>query len=181
MYVDKRLADVQAVQALSRLNRVCPDKEDTFVLDFVNAPEEIQRAFQRYYDTAPLVTGKPDARQLYGLRAEIYGAFIVQEIEAEQFAAVFFKARRKESPTDNALMNSIVDKAVGRFAEATEDGKEELRNRLESFRRLYSFLSQVIPFGDSKLEKFDAYLRFLETKLPPREGTGHLDLDDEVS
>jgi type I restriction enzyme R subunit len=77
-------------------------------------------------------------------------------------------------------MNSIVDKAVGRFQEAGEDGKEELRNRLEAFRRLYSFLSQVIPFGDSKLEKFDAYLRFLETKLPVRPGTGRLDLDDDV-
>ena len=180
MYVDKRLADVQAVQTLSRLNRVCPGKEDTFVLDFVNEPAEIQVAFQRYYDTAPIITGKPDARQLYSLRAEMYASFLVQELEVEQFAAVFFKPRRKESPTDNALMNSIVDKAVGRFAEATEDRQEELRNRLEAFRRLYSFLSQVIPFGDSKLEKFDAYLRFLETKLPPREGTGRLDLDDDV-
>jgi type I restriction enzyme R subunit len=126
--------------------------------------------------------GKPDARQLYSLRAEIYGAFIVQEVEVEQFAAVFFKPRRleKASQTDHALMNSIVDKAVGRFTEATQDGKEELRNRLESFRRLYSFLSRVIPFGDSKLEKFDAFLRFLETKLPVREGTGRLNLDDDV-
>jgi type I restriction enzyme R subunit len=157
-----------------------PGKEDTFVLDFVNDPEEIQKAFHRYYDTAPIITGKPDARQLYSLRAELYGAFIIQEIEVEQFAAVFFKPRRKESPTDNALMNSIVDKAVGRFAEATEDAKEEFRNRLEAYRRLYSFLSQVIPFGDSKLEKFDAYLRFLETKLPVRVGTGRLDFDDDV-
>ncbi len=180
MYVDKRLADVQAVQTLSRLNRTFPGKEDTFVLDFVNEPEEIQKAFQRYYDTAPIITGKPDARQLYSLRAELYASFIIQELEVEQFAAVFFKPRRKESPTDNALMNSIVDKGVGRFAEATDDGQEELRNRLEAFRRLYSFLSQVIPFGDSKLEKFDAYLRFLETKLPVREGTGRLDLDDDV-
>ncbi len=101
-------------------------------------------------------------------------------MEVEQFAAVWFKPRRKEMPTDNALMNSIIDKAVGRFAEASEDGKEEFRNRLETLRRLYSFLSQVIPFGDSKLEKFDAYLRFLATKLPVRPGTGHLDLDDDV-
>jgi len=182
MYVDKRLADVQAVQTLSRLNRMCPGKEDTFVLDFVNDPEEIQKAFQRYYDTAPNITGTPDARQLYTLRAELYGSFILQELEVEQFAAVYFKPRRsdKPSPTDHALMYSIVDKAVGRFEQATEDGKEELRNRLESFRRLYSFLSQVIPFGDSKLEKLDAYLRFFETKLPGREGTGRLDLDDDV-
>ncbi len=67
MYVDKRLADVQAVQTLSRLNRTHPGKEDTFVLDFVNDPEEIQRAFQRYYDTAPVITGQPDPRQLYSL------------------------------------------------------------------------------------------------------------------
>ena len=83
MYVDKRLADVQAVQTLSRLNRTFPGKEDTFVLDFVNGPEEIQKAFQRYYDTAPIITGNPDARQLYSLRAELYGAFIIQEIEVE--------------------------------------------------------------------------------------------------
>lgn len=180
MYVDKRLGDVQAVQTLSRLNRTFPGKEDTFVLDFVNEPEEIQKAFQRYYDTAPILTGEPDARQLYALRAEVYAAFIIQEIEVEQFAAVFFKPRRMETLTDNALMNSIVDKAVGRFGDANEDAREELRNRLDAFRRLYSFLSQVIPFGDSKLEKFDAYLRFFEKKLPVREGTGHLDLDDNV-
>lgn len=180
MYVDKRLADVQAVQTLSRLNRTFPGKEDTFVLDFVNDPAEIQKAFQRYYDTAPVITGRPGPRQLYSLRAELYASFIVQELEVEQFAAVWFKPRRKETPTDNALMNSIIDKAVGRFEEASEDSKEELRNRVEAFRRLYSFLSQVIPFGDSKLEKFDAYLRFLETKLPVRAGTGHLDLDDDV-
>jgi type I restriction enzyme R subunit len=180
MYVDKRLADVQAVQTLSRLNRMYPGKEDTFVLDFVNEPEEIQRAFQRYYDTAPIITGVPDARQLYALRSEMYGTFIVQEIEVEQFAAVFFKPRLKESPTDHALMHSIADKAVGRFLEASGDGQEEFRNRLDAFRRLYSFLSQVIPFGDSKLEKFDAYLRFLETKFPVREGTGRLNLDDDV-
>ncbi len=102
----------------------------------------------------------------------MYGTYIVQEIEVDQFAAVFFKPRRKESPTDNALMNSIVDKAVTRFEQAIGDDQEKLRNRIESFRRLYSFLSQVIPFGDSKLEKLDAYLRFLETKLPAREATG---------
>jgi type I restriction enzyme, R subunit len=160
MYVDKRLADVQAVQTLSRLNRTFPGKEDTFVLDFVNDPEEIQKAFQRYYDTPPTAVGKPDPRQLYTLRAELYAYFIIAEIEVEQFAAVWFKPRRKETPTDNALMNSIIDKAVGRFEGASEDDREEVRNRVDAFRRLYSFLSQVIPFGDSKLEKFDAYLSF---------------------
>ena len=77
-------------------------------------------------------------------------------------------------------MNRSAD-GFGRHApRLLEDGREELRYRLEAFRRLYSFLSQVIPFGDSKLEKLDAYLRFLETKLPVREGAGRLYLDDDV-
>ncbi len=180
MYVDKRLADVQAVQTLSRLNRTCTGKEDTFVLDFVNDPEEIQAAFQKYYHTAPVATEHPDPRQLYNLRAEIFGKHIVYEIEVEQFAAVFFRNDQKETLTGHALMNSIVDKAVKRFEDASEEDQEELRDRSEAFGRLYSFLSQIIPFGDSKLEKLDAYLRFFKTKLPGRAGSGPLDLDEEV-
>ena len=76
-------------------------------------------------------------------------------------------------------MNSIIDKAVQRFDEAAEEPQQELRDRAGAFRRLYSFLSQVIPFGDSKLEKLDAYLRFLETKLPVPPG-GPLNLDGDV-
>src|ERR1039458_4653556 len=52
MYVDKRLADVQAVQTLSRLNRIYPGKQETFVLDFVNEAEGIQQAFQPYFELA---------------------------------------------------------------------------------------------------------------------------------
>jgi len=178
MYVDKRLADVQAVQTLSRLNRTHPGKEDTFVLDFVNDTEEIQKAFQRYYDAPPLVMQQPEARLLYDLRAEIYGLHIVYETEVEQLAAVFFRPR--QTPTDHALLNSIIDKAVQRFQTAAPDQQEELRDRMEAFSRLYSFLSQVIPFGDSKLEKLDAYLRFLGTKIGARPGSGRLNLDDEV-
>jgi type I restriction enzyme R subunit len=180
MYVDKRLADVQAVQTLSRLNRTCPGKEETFVLDFVNKPEDIQEAFQRYYDAAPVLTNQPEPRQLYDLRANIYATHIVYEIEVEQFAAVFFRQSQRENPTGSALMNSIIDKAVGRFEEAGEEQQEEVRDRTDAFRRLYSFLSQVIPFGDSKLEKLDAYIRFLETKLPERLSGGRLNLDDDV-
>jgi type I restriction enzyme, R subunit len=179
MYVDKRLADVQAVQTLSRLNRTCPGKEDTFVLDFVNDPEEIQVAFQRYYDAPPILTGDADPRQLYNLRAEIFSTHLVYEIEVEQFAAEFFKPGKKDNLTGNALMNSIVDKAISRFEQATDDEREQIRSRTQAFRNLYSFLSQIIPFGDSKLEKFDAYLRFLATKLPAR-SAGPLSLDDEV-
>jgi type I restriction enzyme R subunit len=167
MYVDKRLADVQAVQTLSRLNRTHPGKEDTFVLDFVNEIEEIQKAFQRYYDAAPVVTQQPEARLLYDLRAEIYGLHILYEIEVEQFAALFFRPKETPTPTEYALLNSIIDKAVQRFQAAAPDQQEELRDRMEAFSRLYSFLSQVIPFGDSKLEKLDATFASSRPKSAP--------------
>ena len=70
MYVDKRLADVQAVQTLSRLNRTAPGKEDTFVLDFVNETEEIQKAFRPYYEV-PLVEQQAEPHQLYDLQAKL--------------------------------------------------------------------------------------------------------------
>src|SRR5438105_14975117 len=71
MFVDKRLGDVQAVQTLSRLNRIHPGKEDTFVVDFVNNLEDIQNAFQPYYEQ-PVITETADPRQLYDLRAGIF-------------------------------------------------------------------------------------------------------------
>lgn len=118
---------------------MCAGKEDTFVLDFVNDPEEIQAAFQKYYHAAPVATEHPDPRQLYNLRAEIYGKHIVYEIDVEQFAAVFFQAGQKDSLTGHALMNSIVDKAVGRFEQAAEVDQEELRDRAEAYRRCTRF------------------------------------------
>jgi type I restriction enzyme R subunit len=144
MYVDKRLADVQAVQTLSRLNRIYPGKNETFVLDFVNDAEGIQQAFQPYYEHAT-VGEQADPRQLYDLRAAIYALHIVFEIEVEQFAAVFFKLHRKQTQTDHALLNSIVDKAVTRYEEVEEQAKLDLRARMQAFTRLYTFLSQVIP------------------------------------
>jgi type I restriction enzyme R subunit len=180
MYVDKRLADVQAVQTLSRLNRMYPGKQETFVLDFVNEAEGIQQAFQPYFEHAA-VDEQADPRQLYDLRTAIYALHIVFETEVEQFAAAFFKPNRKQSQTDHALMNSIVDKAVARFEAADPQAQVDLRARMEAFGRLYTFISQVIPYDDSSLEKLDAYLRFLDTKMGNPNPADPLNLDKDVN
>ncbi len=101
MYVDKRLAGVQAVQTLSRLNRTHPGKEDTFVLDFVNEPEEILAAFQPYYEQT-LIGEQADARQLYDLQAKLDAAQVYHKPEVEEFAKVFFRPRRFQTPADHA-------------------------------------------------------------------------------
>ncbi|GAB4196167.1 MAG: DEAD/DEAH box helicase family protein [Phycisphaeraceae bacterium] len=180
MYVDKRLAGIQAVQTLSRLNRTHPGKEDTFVLDFVNEPEEILAAFQPYYEQT-LVGEQADPKQLYELQAKLDAQQVYHKAEVEEFCRVFYKPRRNQTPTDHARMNACIDPAVGRFTELDEEEREEFRKTLTAFRNLYSFLSQVIPFKDTDLEKLYSYIRFLLTKLPKGDSGPVYHFDDDVS
>ncbi|MFZ3139887.1 type I restriction endonuclease subunit R [Polaromonas sp.] len=179
MYVDKKLTGLQAVQTLSRLNRTCAGKEDTFILDFRNSPEEIFKAFKPYYEDTP---AEPlvDAQHLYRLHHQIEETGLIFEAEVQAFCAVYFKPLRKETIHDHAAMNGILDQAVERFKERDEDTCEEVKTLLVNFRNLYGFLSQVIPYQDSDLEQLYTYLRFLLTKLPRREGAGPVHLEDEV-
>ena len=179
MYVDKKLSGLQAVQTLSRLNRTCPGKEDTFVLDFRNKPEEIYAAFKPYYEDTP-TEPLTDAQHLYRLQHQIEEAAIIFEDEVEAFCGVYFKPRRKETVHDHAQMNGILDKAVERFKERADEERDEIKSLFVNFRNMYGFLSQVIPYQDSDLEQLYTYLRFLLTKLPKRETGPDQHLDDEV-
>lgn len=180
MYVDKRLDGVQAVQTLSRLNRTCPGKEDTFVLDFVNREEDILEAFKPYYEQT--ATGdSADPRQLYELQTKMDAEHIYHGQEVETFCKVFFKNKSTQTPNDHAMMNAAIDPAVQRFKALDEDAQEEFRGLLGAFRNLYAFLSQIIPFQDSDLEKLYTYSRFLLSKLPHRPRGPQYDFDDEVT
>jgi type I restriction enzyme R subunit len=79
MYVDKRLAGIQAVQTLSRLNRTHPLKDDTFVLDFVNDPAEIQEAFRQYYEGS-VMGEQVDPDKLYEVKAELDATGIYRQL-----------------------------------------------------------------------------------------------------
>ena len=179
MYVDKKLTGLQAVQTLSRLNRTCVGKEDTFILDFRNKPEEIFKSFKPYYEDTPtdLLT---DAQHLYRLHHQIEETGLIFEEEVKVFCAVYFKPRRKETVQDHASMNGVLDQAVERFKDRDEDEREQVKALLVNFRNLYAFLSQVIPYQDSDLEQLYTYLRFLLTKLPRRADGGAVHLEDEV-
>lgn len=182
MYVDKRLAGIQAVQTLSRLNRTHPLKEDTFVLDFVNDPDEIQEAFKVYFDGATMGE-EVEPERLYEIRAELDESGIYRNDEIEEFCHVFFAPRKRQSSGDHKTMNAVLDKASNRFKELHESTEEEAelwRGKLHAFRNLYAFLSQVIPYQDSDLEKLYAYLKHLALKLPKRKSGSGYQFDDEV-
>jgi type I restriction enzyme, R subunit len=180
MYVDKRLSGIQAVQTLSRLNRTHPGKEETFVLDFVNEPEEILKAFQPYYEQT-LIGEQAEARQLYELQARLDGYQVYYKAEVEEFCKVFYKPRRNQTTIDHARMNACIDPAVTRYNALDENVREEFRKTLVAYRNLYSFMSQVIPFQDTDLEKLYSYIRLLLTKLPRGDRGPVYNFNDDVT
>jgi type I restriction enzyme R subunit len=182
MYVDKRLAGIQAVQTLSRLNRIHPLKEDTFVLDFVNKREEIQEAFKTYYEGAEMGE-EVDPARMYQLKAELDASGVYLTEERDRFCQVYFKPKQRQSAADHQAMNAALDPAVSRFSarqRENEDEAELWRGKLQAYRNLYGFLSQVIPYQDSDLEKLYVFLRHLGAKLPRRRGGPTYQFDDDV-
>jgi len=182
MYVDKRLAGIQAVQTLSRLNRIHPLKEDTFVLDFVNDREEIREAFKTYYEGAEMGE-EVDPSLMYAIKGELDASGVYLDEEIARFCDVYFKPKQRQSPQDHQAMNAALDPSVSRFKVLKRDHEDEAelwRGKVQAFRNLYSFLSQVIPYQDSDLERLYVFLRYLMTKLPRRGSEIAYQFDDEV-
>lgn len=182
LYVDKRLAGIQAVQTLSRLNRVHPLKEDTFVLDFVNDREEIREAFKTYYEGAEMGE-EVDPARMYAIKAELDASGIYLDEEVERFCAIYFRPKRKQSAADHRHMNAVLDPPVSRFTvrrKEDEDEAEDWRGKMHALLNLYAFLSQVIPYQDSDLERLYVFLRHLAQKLPRRGSGPAYRFDDDV-
>ena len=180
MYVVKRLAGVQAVQTLSRLNRIAPGKSRTFVLDFANEEDDIYKAFKPYYETTP-VGENADPHRLSELQHRLLEWAIVTPADVTAFAEVWYRAKRHHSVSDHRVMNAVLDTVVQRFQDREEEVREEFRGQLKAYRNLYAFLSQIIPYQDSDLERLYAFVRNLLSKLPPPGDGQAFVLDDEVA
>lgn len=179
MYVDKKLSGVKAVQTLSRLNRTHPGKEDTFVLDFANDRQTIIDSFQPYYELTSMAE-TTDPNHLYDLKGKTDAANVYYQSEVAAFARVFYKPGNT-SVKDQAKLYAYIDPAVHRFKELDEEPQDEFKKSMTSFVRLYSFLSQIMPFQDAGLEKLYSYGRLLLNKLPKSDYTERLKLDNEVA
>ena len=180
MYVDKRLAGIQAVQTLSRLNRAYPGKDTTYILDFVNNPEEVLEAFKTYYETAEL-EAVTDPNLVYDLRAQLDGMGYYDDFEVDRVVAIELdpQASQKElaaaiAPVADRLMKrfkalqaAIKAAVVVQDARAEKDARDE-KNALELFKRnlgvflrVYSFLSQIFDYGNTDIEKRSIFYRRL--------------------
>jgi type I restriction enzyme R subunit len=162
MYVDKKLGGLQGVQTLSRLNRTMSGKTDTFVLDFVNEPDDIQESFQPYYE-GTVLTEETDPNHLYSIQQEIDKHNLFQKDTIERLVTIFYD----ESIPDEQLQG-ILDTVVESWMELEEDDQEDFRGHVQSFTRFYGYISQIIDFKDLELEKLYIFLRHLVKKLPKR-------------
>lgn len=172
MYVDKRLAGIQAVQTLSRLNRAYPGKDTTYVVDFVNDAEEVPTAFKAYYDTATL-SNVTDPHLVYDLRSKLDAAGFYDDFEVERVVAVELNPNARQSDLAAAL-EPVVARILQRYKAAQEQLKtakarnedkaaEEAQNELNAlvlfkadlgaFQRIYAFLSQIFDYGNTAIEK----------------------------
>ena len=184
MFVDKPLADLKAVQTLSRLNRTATGKVDTFVLDFANEIDEIKAAFEPYYEQTA-IDEPSDPNHLYTLEAKLRATPVLLDPDIDKFSQIYFKPHPLQTGHDHGRLNTWIDRAVGRFkseyGDPPSEAGEAFKSTLHSFVRLYGFLSQIVNWQDRNLEKLYAYGRYLLAKLPHRTSGGLLDLDDEVA
>lgn len=173
MYVDKRLDGVQAVQTLSRLNRKIAGKDEPFVLDFINKPDDIYAAFKPYFDSTSLQeSARPE--MLPSMKHELDQCQIYHWSEVEAFARIFYRQPDRQNPADHAHMQRHLQPAVDRFKAIEDDAaRTSFRDKLGGYVRMYSFLSQILPYADADLEMLYSYGRFLLPHLP-------LDRDNSV-
>ena len=161
MYVDKMLGGIQAVQTLSRLNRAHPGKDTTYVLDFVNDPAEVLKAFKTYYETAEL-EAVTDPHQVYDLRAKLDASGCYDDYEVDRVAKVDLDPNGTQKSLDAAIA-PVADRLLKRYkaaqqelaaaeekhddvgAKAAKDQMDALllfKNDMGAYVRLYAFLSQ---------------------------------------
>tara|TARA_B110000027_G_scaffold12633_1_gene11753 strand:- start:1521 stop:4046 length:2526 start_codon:yes stop_codon:yes gene_type:complete len=164
MYVDKMLSGVQCVQTLSRLNRTTSGKTDTFVLDFVNETDDIVESFQPYY-TSTALTEETDPDKLYQMLYEIEQYNLYTQYQIDEFCKEFYSS----TETDQRL-HPIIDAVVDSYNDRlNEEEQDAFKSMIQSFIRMYSYISQISSFGEVKWEKSYVFLRFLNKKLPRRE------------
>lgn len=160
MYVDQPLSNIKAVQTLSRLNRAHPDKHDTFVLDFVNDTDTIEKAFQDYYQTT-ILSKETDPNKLHDLKNDLDAAQVYEWPSVELLVQLFLDGAERDQ------LDPILDACVATYnADLDEDAQVAFKGNAKRFARTYGFLAAVLPYSLPEWELLATFLNFLIPKLP---------------
>ena len=178
MIVDKKLRGIKAVQTLSRLNRTCSGKDDTFILDFVNTQEEIFEAFQPFYQETYLQE-EVNADLLYSIQKTLREYKIYNESDVNNFVETYKKLSNKDK---NALgkLSVALKPFESAYNQKSSNEKYQFRRDLRKLVRYYDFVSQVTRMFDEDLHKEYIFSKYLVKLLPPETET-MIDIEELLS
>ena len=159
MYVDKMLYDIKAVQTLSRLNRCHPKKYDTFVLDFENEPEVIEKAFSRYYRTT-ILSGETDPNKLYDLVSTMEQCQVYDEVAVVNLVNLYINGAERDK------LDPILDACTVVYKQLDTEEQIKFKSSAKAFCRTYNFLGAILPYGNADWERLSIFLNLLIPKLP---------------
>ncbi len=174
MIVDKKLRGVKCVQTLSRLNRTCAGKNDTFVLDFVNTAEDIQEAFQPFYQETSL-SQEVNTDLIYKLQKELRGYNIYSDSDIETFSSIYYSTKKQDS-TMLGKMTSALKPVADRYNGITTSDRYNFRRQVRSFVKWYGYISQICRMFDVPMQKEYVFCSYL-LRLLPAEPVKMIDLE----
>jgi len=174
MYVDKVLSNLNAVQTLSRLNRRAEGKTDTFILDFRNETEDIEKAFAPWYEETTAIPTNPNL--LWDTHRDLMASEIIHEDEVVAAVKELLAGRKVDN---HAKVYASLDPALTRFEKAELEAQNEFRDLLGRYISMYGFVSQIVSYTDQTLERDYIYARALDARLP-RKGGERIDIGAEI-
>ena len=180
MIIDKKLRDVKAVQTISRLNRICPDKDDTFVIDFVNTKEEILEAFQPFY-TETSLEAEINIDLIYKTQRELREFRIYSDEDVKRVHEVKFNADggKKADAIQAQVTNCLLPVARAYNDELDDQQRYQFRRKIRSFVKWYNYITQIVRLFDDDLHDEYVFCSYL-MHLLPAEKTTKWDLGNKV-
>lgn len=177
MFVDKRLTGVKAVQTLSRVNRTCPGKTDTLILDFVNTKDEIKAAFQPFYEGTTL-DKEIDVNLVYDTSGKLKKYHIYDQADIDSVMKIY-KASNKQDATTLGRLSSAFKPIIARYEELSKDQQYEFRVTLRNFNKWYNYITQLVRMFDSELHEESIFTKYLLNFIPKNKQE-QIYLDDKI-
>ncbi len=177
MFVDKGLRGVKAVQTLSRLNRCCKGKVDTYVLDFVNTTEGIVASFKPFFEDT-LLTETVDPNLVYRYKTDIDKFHLWSADDEEKVYQIY--AAANQSSKDLGKLAGAFKATIAAYNELGEEAQFEVRSLVKNFNRFYAYMAQVVRTFDRPLYKTYIYTEFLY-KLLPKNAHEKVELEDKLA
>lgn len=178
MFVDKKLKGVKAVQTLSRLNRTMPGKKDTFILDFVNDVEDIEAAFQPFYEQTNL-REEINVNLIYDTQSKLRKFNVYNQGDIERVMKLVKQAQKQQNERLLGRISSMFKPIMDRYEEMNKDNQYQFRVTLRNFGKWYDYISQLDRLFDMELLEERIFTGYL-LKFLPKETRENIDISDKV-